>query len=72
MLLYGKSPELSSTFLKKVVLFWKMPQQRRIIYAGALPRFGRFCTPHRLYWKVQNLAEYQKEDAYGAGRISIL
>ena len=41
-----------------------MPQQRRIIYAGVLPRFGRFCAPHRLYWKGQNLAEYQKEDAY--------
>ena len=41
-----------------------MPQQRRIICAGALPRFGTFCAPHRLYWKVQNLAKYQKEDAY--------
>ena len=41
-----------------------MPQQRRIIYAGALPRFGRFCAPHRLYWKVQNLTKHQKEDAY--------
>ena len=41
-----------------------MPQQRRIIYVGALPRFGRFCAPHRLYWKVQNLTKHQKEDAY--------